>query len=234
MSLRQLNLLKEANAICSHDTQDTEALCFATVKRAKVTYAQTVQEAKITQGHPIWEAKATCSVAVWDIETQRASQAKLLQRQHGKVMQDLDGQVIQQESNCQSDFLSACKASLYASPAELKGMLVASYQDLLGQAPMSHSFSLLPMTSPMEEQPAPAAPPAPIPKQSPRPKRWHASPDPVDSKPPSGTMPQTAPEEPPRSKRQEVPPWNKALKQSCMETFSWDSDLVKQAREEYF
>ena len=33
--------LKEANAICSHDTQDAEALCFTTVRRAKVTYAQT-------------------------------------------------------------------------------------------------------------------------------------------------------------------------------------------------
>ena len=30
----------------------------------------------------------------------------------------------------------------------------------------------------MEEQPASAAPPTPVPKQSPRPKRWHPSPDP--------------------------------------------------------
>ena len=30
--------LKEANAICSCVTQDAEALCFATVKGAKVTY----------------------------------------------------------------------------------------------------------------------------------------------------------------------------------------------------
>ena len=34
-------------------------------------------------------------------------------------------------------------------------------------------FTLLQRTSPVEEQPAPAAPPAPVPKQSPRPKRWH-------------------------------------------------------------
>ena len=82
--------LTEANAACSHATQDAKALCFATVKRAKVTYTQTVQETKITHASAIWEAKATCSVAVRDTETQRASQAELLQRQHGKVMQDLE------------------------------------------------------------------------------------------------------------------------------------------------
>ena len=38
----------------------------------------------------------------------------------------------------------------------------------------------------------------------------------------------------PRSKQQEVPPWNKALKPSCAEAFSWDSDLVKEARKEHF
>ena len=191
---------KEAKATYSCITKDAEALCFTTVKRAKVTYTQTIQEAKITQACTIQEAGAAHSAAVQDTETQRASQAKLLQRQHGKVMQDLEEQVIQQESNCQSDFLSACQAALYTSPVELKGMLVASYQVLLGQAPPSHSFSLSPRTSLTEEQPAPAAPPAPVPKQSPRPKRWHPSPDPVDSKPPGRTTSKTALEEPPAPK----------------------------------
>ena len=86
--------LKEANTACSCATQDAKALCFATVKRAKVTYTQTVQEAKITQACAIWEAKATRSAAIRDTETWRTSQAKLLHRQHGKVMQDLEEQVI--------------------------------------------------------------------------------------------------------------------------------------------
>ena len=54
------------------------------------------------------------------------------------------------------------------------------------------------------------------------------------NKPPSGTTPQTALEETPKPKRQEVLPWNKVLKWSCLEAFSWDSELVKKAREEYF
>ena len=104
----------------------------------------------------------------------------------------------------------------------------------LGQASTSHPFTLSQRTSPAEEQSVPAAPPAPVPKQSPRPKMQHPSPDPVDSMPLGGTMSKTAPEEPSSSKGQEVPPWNRALKWSCLEAFSQDSDLVKEAREEYF
>ena len=49
-------------------------------------------------------------------------------------------------------------------------MLVASYHILLGQAPTSHPFTLSQRTSQVEEQSAPAAPPTPVPKQSPGPK----------------------------------------------------------------
>ena len=82
--------LKEANGICSHVTQDTEALCFTNVKGAKVTYIWAIQEAKTTQSYTIWEAKAACSMAIRDTETRRASQAKLLQRKLGKIMQGLE------------------------------------------------------------------------------------------------------------------------------------------------
>ena len=68
----------------------------------------------------------------------------------------------------------------------------------------------------------------------PRPIRWHPSPDPDDSMPLGGTTSKTTPEKPPSSKQQEVPLWNKALKWSCLEVFSQDSDLVKEARKEYY
>ena len=84
-------------------------------------------------------------------------------------------QAIQEEGRSQANFLSACQATLYTSPAEIKGILVASYHILLGQAPTSHPFALLQRTSPMEEQSAPAAPPMPVCKQSSRPKRQHPS-----------------------------------------------------------
>ena len=74
----------------------------------------------------------------------------------------------------------------------------------------------------------------PVPKQSSRPKRWHPSPDPVDGMLLGGTTSKATSEGPPSSKYQEVPPWNKVLKQSCSEVFSWYTDLVKEARKEYF
>ena len=47
-------------------------------------------------------------------------------------------------------------------------MLVASYHILLGQTPTSHPFMLSQGASPVEQQSAPAAPPTPVPKQSPQ------------------------------------------------------------------
>ena len=79
--------IKETRAICSCVTLDAEALCFVTVKGAKVAYIQTVIEAKTTHACTIWEAKeAACSVAIRDAETQGASQAIKLYRQHGNAI----------------------------------------------------------------------------------------------------------------------------------------------------
>ena len=137
----------------------------------------------MTQAHTIQEAKAACSTAIRDAEVWRASQAKLVQREHGKIVQDLEVQVIWEEGRSQADFLSTCQAPLYTSPTELKSALVASYHILLGQAPLSHPFALSQRASPVEEQPTSAASPTPVPKQYPRPKRWCPSPDPVESMP---------------------------------------------------
>ena len=122
--------IKEARAICFCVTLDAKALCFTVIKEAKTTQACT-----------IWEVEAACSMAIRDAETWRASKAELLHRQHGKVMQDLEEQVIQEEGRSQTDFLSTCQAALCASLAELKGVLAASYQILLGQTPTSHPFT---------------------------------------------------------------------------------------------
>ena len=102
-------------------------------------------------------------------------------------MQDLETQVIQEEGRSQADFLSACQATLYDSPPELKSTLAASYHILLGQTPPSPPFILSQRASPVGEQSTSAAPPPPVPKQSPWPKRQHPSPDPVEIMPLGGT-----------------------------------------------
>ena len=53
-----------------------------------------VKEAKMSQACIIQEAKAACCTAIRDVEAQRATQAKLLQREHGNIMQDLEMQAI--------------------------------------------------------------------------------------------------------------------------------------------
>ena len=184
--------IKEAKTVCLKVTLDAQIRCSWVTLDTKTTRSQAtsdvktacsvvVKEAKTTQDCIIWEAKAACSTAIRDVKAQRASQAKLLQREHGNVMWDLEMQVIQEESRSQGDFLSACQATLYASPPALKSALATSYHILLGQTPPSPPFILLQRASPVEEQPASATPPTPVPKQSPRPKRWHPTPDPVES-----------------------------------------------------
>ena len=68
-------------------------------------------------------------------------------------------------------FSPPCQTALSTSPVELRGALVASYHILMGQAPTSHPFSLSQGASPAKQPSASAAPPAPVPEHSPRPKR---------------------------------------------------------------
>ena len=151
--------IKEARVICTHATMDAEALCSAAVKEAKATCT-----------HTVWEAKAVCSTAIRDAETQGASQADSLHRQHAKTIKHLEEQVIQEEGRSQIGFLSTCQAALQASPAELRGALVTSYHILMGQAPTSQPFTLSQGASPIEQSSAPPAPSSLVPEHSPKPK----------------------------------------------------------------
>ena len=237
--------IKEAKATCSKANLDAQALCFATFKEAKAICSratleakaiclETVKEAKKTHACSIQEKEVACSVAIRDTEAHKASQAKLLQKEHGNIMQDLERQVIQEEVRSQADFLSTCQAAQCASPIVLKNAMVTSYHILLGQSPPSPPFVLSERTSPVGEQLAPGTPPTLVPKQSPQPRRQCPSPEPVESMPLGRTTLKATPVGPPSSKQQETLPWKKALKPSHAEAFSWDSDLVKEAREAFF
>ena len=215
--------IKEARVIYAHAIQDAEALCSATVKEAKATCICT-----------IWEAKALCSMAIRDAEIWGASQADSLQWRHAKTIQHLEEQVIQGEGKSQIDFLSTCQATIQASPVELQGTRVASYHILMGQAPMSHPFTLSQGASSTEQVSAPAAPSPPVPKHSLRPKWHHPSPDLVDITPFGRTTSKATPEGPPSSKWQEMLPLHKVLTWSCLEEFTQDTILVRETREEYF
>ena len=111
---------------------------------------------------------------------------------------------------------------------------MTSYHLLLGQTPLLPPLILPQKTSPVEKQPTIAASPSPVPKQSPRPKRQHPSPDPVESTPMGGTTPKATLGGPPSAKKQEAPAWFRTVKPSCTEAFSHDSGMVQEAREKFF
>ena len=87
----------------------------------------------------------------------------------------------------------------------------------------------------MEEQLTSATvPPTPAPKQSPGPKRWHPSPDPVESMPLGGTTSKVTLGGPPAPRGERSLPGAEHSSLSCTKAFSQDSDLVKEARREFF
>ena len=222
-----------AHATCSWLTLEAKTNCSWAILEAKTTCSTVVKKAKTTRGHMVQEAEATCSKAISEVEAQRVLQAESLQKEHGSIMWDLEEQVIGEESRSRADFLSACQVVLYNSPPELKSTLATSYHILLGQTPLLPPLTLPWRTSPVEEQPTPAGPPTPVPKQSPRPKRWHPSPDPVERMPMGRTTPKATLGGPPSSKRWEIPPWFRTLKPSPAKAFSQDSDMDRETRREF-
>ena len=227
-------MIKEARVICSQTTLDIWTACSQSLLEAKTGYLAAVKEAKTTRGCLVQEAEATCSKAICEAKAWKISQAAMLHKEHGKYMQDLVEQAIIEESRSHNDFLSTCQVVLYSSPPSLKGTLAASYHILLGQIPLLPLLILPQRASPMEEQPTTAGSPTLVPKQSPRPKRWHPLPDPMESIPIGGATPKATSGGPSSPKRQETPPWLKTLKLNCAKVFSWDSNMVKEARREYF
>ena len=55
----------------------------------------------------------------------------------------------------------------------------------------------------------------------------------MESMPIGGATPKATSGGPSSPKRWEIPPWFKTLKPNCVKAFSWDSDMVKEARREY-
>ena len=73
-----------------------------------------------------------------------------------------------------------------------------------------------------------------MPKQSPRPKRWHPLPELMGNMPLGGATLAAAVGGPPCPKKQGTPPWFKSLKPSHADAFLRDSDMVVEARLLFF
>ena len=118
------------------------------IKVAKALCACSIREAETTCAHSIKEAEACCSTAIRETEAWGASQASFIQQSHVRDIQHLEEEAIEEESKGQLNFLSTCQAALEASPLKSCGMLLASYQVLLGHTLTSHLFSISQGASP--------------------------------------------------------------------------------------
>ena len=220
-----------AEVDCTKVVHDTKVECAKAVLEAKGNYRAAVQEAKMVRGNCLQEAKTAYSKALGEAAAVKSAQSTILQREHVRLMQELEEQAMREESKSCHYFLSACQAILHHVLQPLMENLITSYHVLLGQSPPSAPLA---RASPVEEQPSATASPRPVPKQSPQPKRWHPLPEPWGSLSIDKTSPRALPEGPPSSKRQETPIWISSLKLSCAEAFSQDSDIVKEARSHFF
>ena len=153
------------------------------------------------RGNLLQKSEITYSKAIGKAAALRLSQSVALHREHMRLMQELEEQALREESKSCHGFLSTCQATLHHSPQPLRENLATSYHILLGQSPLSPP-SALPTKAPfVEEQPPMAAPSAPMPKWSPRPKRQLPLPELQGSMSIDGTAPKAMQEGPSSPKR---------------------------------
>ena len=167
-----------------------------------------------------------------EVEAWGASQASSIQQSHLKGIQHLEEETIEEKSKGQLNFLSACQATLEASRLESCGMLLASYQVVLGHTLMSHLFSIPHGAFPSQQGSSPST--YTVPRPSPRPKQQHHSTDPMDISPLNEATSKATPEGPPSLKWQEITPLHKVLMRNHQEAFGQDTHMVRKMREEYF
>ena len=222
--------IEKAKVVHSWEVLDAKVGCTRSVLKAKCNYWAATQEAKTIRGNLLQKSEIVYSNAISEAVALRSSQLVALHREYMRLMQELEEQALWEESKSHHDFLSTYQTALHHSLQPLKENLATSYHSLMGQPPPSPP-PVQPTRAPfVEEQPPAAAPPTPMPKWSPRPKRWLPSPEPQGSTSKDGTAPKAMQEGPSSPKRQEAPTWFTSLKPSHAEAFLWDSSIIKEAR----
>ena len=225
---------ERAKIIHSRKNLDARVGCAKEVMVAKYNYRMASQEARMTRCNWLQESETKYSEAISENTAVRSTQSAILHREHVEHMHQLEEQALNEENKSCHDFLSTCQAVLCHAPKPLKDNLSTSYHNMLGQLPSSLRSIPLAKTLQADEQPSTATSPRPDLKWSQWPKRQHPSPDPRVSMAMDETSSKASQEGPSSSKRRETPDWVTSLKPAHADTFSHDSDPVKEARSHYF
>ena len=78
--------IKEPKVICSQVTLDTWTTCSWLILEAKTKFLAVVKKARATRGCLVQETEAACSKAICEAKAQKASQAVIFHKEHGKYM----------------------------------------------------------------------------------------------------------------------------------------------------
>ena len=236
VSLHQQEAVANERAKIVHSRKDlnTKVKCIKVVMKGKYDYRMAIQEARKIRCSKLQESEAAYSAALGENATAKSNQCATLCREYLKHMHELEEQALDAENKSHQDFLFTCQAILCHALQPLKENLFASYHMLLGRLPSSLQSILFARTPQAEEQPSATASPMPESKQSPWPKRQHSLPDPQGDMSIDEISPTASQEGLSRSKRRETADWFAPLKPSHADTFSHDSNLVKEARSCYF
>ena len=147
---------EKAKVIHSQEVLDTKVDCIRSVLEAKCNYRVAVQEAKTIRGSQLQKSEIAYSKAIGEAVALRSSQSVALNRQHIRLMQELEEQALREESKSHHNFLSACQATLHHAPQPLRENLATSYHVLLGKSPPS-PLSATPTRAPLVEEQPPMA-----------------------------------------------------------------------------
>ena len=239
MSLHQLEVettTANAKAKVVHSRRDLRARvkCAKIVIKAKYDYGMTVQEARVERCTELEESEAAYSEAINENVANHSLKSTTLCQEHMEHMQELEMHTLKVENKSHQHFLVAHQAVLHQPPPSLKENLHSSYSLLLGPSLSSHQPLTLTPAPQVEGQLLSTISLKLEPKRSPPPKRRHSSTDSQEDMSMDEDFPTNSQEESSNSKKGRPANWLISMRSEHADAFSWDSDLVKEARACYF
>ena len=143
--------VEKTKVVHSQEVLDAKVGCTRSVLEAKCNYRVAIQEAKTIRGNLLQKSEIAYSKAISEGVALRSSQSVALHREHIRLMQELEEQVLREESKSHHNFLSACQAALHHTLQPLRENLATSYHILLGRSPLAPP-SVPPTMAPLVER----------------------------------------------------------------------------------
>ena len=216
-------------AKAAHSRRDLRARvkCAKAVMKAKYEYHMTIQEARAERCTELEESEAIYTEALNGNAAALSLQCATLCQEHTEHMWELEAHVLMMENKSHCDFLIAHQAVLHQAPQTLKDDLHSSCSLLLG-------LYLLAPASQAGGQPLSVIPLKLEPEQSLPPKRQHSSTEAQGDMSIDDDFPITSEEESSKPKKGRTADWLICMESDHADTFSQDSNSIKEARAHYF